>query len=174
MKYPNTLYTILLSIVLLVPFAIRWLAPTLEPYPAVLLPSGAGTVKLTERNIDFYTTAIYGRVAGRDDWIRLSPPEFLYPIPAEFFPDLAQRYFGLIPDAPNTYYIRKVGAITIDAHRVSERGVENARQWFRARLSNNGFDDSTLRIAQEVVTLRRSDGAQIAVRYQDEKVFKLR
>ena len=85
MKYPNILYTALLSGFLLVPFAIREFAPTLEPYPAVLLPSGAGLIKTADQ-MDFDRTAIYGRVAGRDDWTRLFPSQFLNPVPAEFFP----------------------------------------------------------------------------------------
>jgi len=96
MKYPNILYTALLSGILLVPFAIREFAPTLEPYPAVLLPSGGGLIKTADQ-MDFDRISIYGRVAGRDDWIRLSPSQFLNPVPAEFFLPLAQRYFGLSP-----------------------------------------------------------------------------
>ena len=42
MNYPNLLYTTLLSASLLVPFALG-LALT-EPYPAVLMPSWAGTI----------------------------------------------------------------------------------------------------------------------------------
>jgi hypothetical protein len=175
MKYPNTVYTTLLSAFLLVPFAIRILAPTLEPYPAVLLPAGTGGIKTTEGQIDLDRTAIYGRAAGRDAWTRLSPSQFLNPIPPAFFLTLAQRYFGLSPIAPIAHSIRGVGVvITTDTHKVSEEEVKNAKQWLRARLNGSGCDDNVLRITQEVVTLRPSDGAEIAVRYQDDKVFELR
>ena len=60
------LYTTLLSAFLLVPFAVSYLAPTLEPYPAVLLPSGAGIIKTTGDQIDLDRMAVYGRAAGRD------------------------------------------------------------------------------------------------------------
>jgi hypothetical protein len=172
MKYPNILYTALLSGFLLVPFAIREFAPTLEPYPAVLLPSGGGLIKTADQ-MDFDRIAIYGRVAGCDDWTRLSPSQFLNPVPAEFFPPLAQRYFGLSPIGPIAHTI-KGGVIRIYTHKVSEEEIKNAKQWFRARLNGSGCDDSVLRITQEVVTLRRSDGAEIAVRYQNDKVFELR
>ena len=174
MKYPNILYTALLFGFLLVPFAIREFAPTLEPYPAVLLPSGAGLIKTTEDQMDFDRTAIYGRVAGRDAWTRLSPSQFLNPLPPQFFPPLAQRYFGLSPIGPITHTIKGGMVIRIDTHKVSEEEVKNAKQWFRARLNGSGCDDSVLRITQEVVTLRRSDRAEIAVRYQNDKVFELR
>ena len=65
-------------------------------------------------------------------------------------------------------------AIRIDPHKVSEEDIKYAKQWFRARLSRNGCTDEVLRITQEVVTLRPSDGSQIAVRYQNDKVFELR
>src|SRR5258708_20567570 len=97
MKYPNVLYTTLLSASLLVPFAIR-LGLT-EPYPAVLLPSWSATIKTTGDQIDTNITAIYGRTIGRDAWVRLSPSRFLHPIPVEFFSLLAERYFRLSPSA---------------------------------------------------------------------------
>jgi hypothetical protein len=175
MKYPDLVYTTLLSALLLVPFAISYLAPTLEPYPAVLLPSGAGVIKATGDQIDLLKNTIYGRAAGRDAWTRLSPSQFLNPVPYEFFQDLAKRYFGLSPSGPIAHSIHGVGlVITIDPHKVSEDEVRNAKQWLRARLNRSGCDDSLLRITQEVVTLRPSDGAEIAVRYQDDKVFVLR
>jgi hypothetical protein len=124
--------------------------------------------------MDFDRNAIYGRVASRDDWIRLSPLQLLYPIPPQYFPLLAQRYFGLAPvrQIPNK---TKVGvAITIDPRKVSEEEVKNAKQWFRARLNKSGCNDDVLRITQEVVTVRRSDSREIGVRYQDDKVFELR
>jgi hypothetical protein len=64
--------------------------------------------------------------------------------------------------------------IRIDTQKVSEEEVRNAKQWLRARLNESGCDDSVLRITQEVATLRRSDWAEIAVRYQNDKVFDLR
>jgi hypothetical protein len=173
MKYPNILYTALLSGFLLVPFAIREFAPTLEPYPAVLLPSWGVLIKTADQ-MDFDRIAIYGRVAGRDDWTRLSPSQFLNPVPAEFFPLLAQRYFGLSPIGPITHTIKGGVAIRIDTHKISEEEVNNAKRWFRGRLNGIGCDDSALRITQEVVTLRRTDGKEIAVRYQNDKVFELR
>jgi hypothetical protein len=174
MKYPNILYTTLLSGFLLVPFAIREVARTLEPYPAVLLPSGGGTIKTTEDQIDLDRRRIYGRVAGGGAWTSLSPTQFLDPIPTEFFFPLADRYFELSPFGSVTHWITGGVVIKIDTHKLTEEDVKNAKQWFRARLKGIGCDDNVLRITQEAVTVRRSDGAEIAVRYEDDKVFELR
>ena len=122
--------------------------------------------------IDINITGIYGKIAGRDSWTRLSPSQFLHPIPVEYFPLLAERYFGL---RPSGHRLLKLGAIAIDPRdNISEEKVKGAKQWFRGRLTESGYDDSVLRITQEFVTLRRSDGAQLAVRYQDEKIVDLR
>jgi hypothetical protein len=172
MKYPNMLYTALLSAFLVVPFVIATLAPVLEPYPAVLLPTGGGRIKTTEDQMDFGRLVIYGRVADRDAWTRLSPPKFLGPIPAEFFSTLVQHYFGLIP-VPIANRTRVGVVITIDPRKVPEEEVKNAKQWLRARLKDSGCDDNVLRISQEVVTFRRSDGAEIGVRSENDKVFDL-
>jgi hypothetical protein len=169
MKYPNVLYTTLLSASLLVPFAIR-LGLT-EPYPAVLLPSGPGTTNATEDKIHAHITAIYGKAIGRDGWIRLSPARFLYPIPVEYFTHLAVQYFGLSQSA---YRVLKVGGITIDTRRkTSEEDIERAKEWFRARLTENGCDDNLLRITREAVTFRRSNSDQLTVGHQDEKILDL-
>jgi hypothetical protein len=174
MKYPNTVYTAVLLVVLVVPFAIAFLAPPLEPYPAVLLPAGAGKIKTTEDQMDFSRTSIYGKVPGSDSWTRLSPPQFLSPIGAEFFPPLAQRYFGLTPIAPVACRTRVGVVVTINPRKVDEKGIASAKQWLRARLKETGCGDSVLRITQEVVTFRRSDGAEIGVRNEDDKIFQLR
>ena len=174
MKYPNTLYTALLSTFLVVPFAITFLAPVLEPYPAVLLPSGGGRIKVTEDQMDLGRTSIYGKVAGRDAWTRLSPTEFLGPIPPEFSSLLAQRYFGLSPVGPIANRTRVGVVITVAPRKVPEEEVKNAKQWLRARLKESGCEDNVLRITQEVLTFRRSDGAEIGVRSENDKVFQLR
>jgi hypothetical protein len=174
MKYPDLVYTTLLFAFLLVPFAIRTLAPTLEPYPAVLLPSGTGTIKMTGGQIDLDRLAIYGKTAGSDAWIRLSLSRFLNPIPPQYFPTLAQRNFGMSPSGPITHRFDGLSlVITIDPHKVSEEEVRDTKQWLRARLKGSGCDDNLLRITQDVVTLRPSDGAEIAVRNQDDKVLEL-
>lgn len=174
MKYPNVLYTALLFTFLVVPFTFRYLAPILEPYPAVLLPSGAGRIKAAEDQMDFVKTAIYGRTAGRVTWTQLSPSKFLNPVPLEFFPSLAERYFGLSPVRPRAGSNRVGPLITINPRKVGDAEVRNVEQWFRGRLKGSGCDDSVLRITQGVVTVRRADGAELAIRYDDDKVFNLR
>jgi hypothetical protein len=77
--------------------------------------------------------------------------------------------------SPSAQRVLKLGPITIDTqHKTSEEDVKNAKRWFRGRLTESGYDDNVLRITQEVVTFRRSDGAQIGARYQDEKIVDLR
>jgi len=174
MKCPNTLYTALLSTVLVVPFAITFLAPVLEPYPAVLLPAGGTRINTTGDRLDLGRTSIYGKVAGGDAWTRLYPLEFLSPIPPEFSPLLAQRYFGLSPVGPIANRTRVGVVITIDPRKVPEEEVKNAKQWLRARLKESGCDSNVLRISEEVLTFRRSDGAEIGVRSENDKVFDLR
>ncbi|MBV9873258.1 MAG: hypothetical protein JO025_00895 [Verrucomicrobia bacterium] len=174
MKYSNTIYTVALSIVFFVPFAVAFVAPTLEPYPALLLPSGAGTIKTTEDQMDFTRTSIFGKRAVGDSWTRLSPSQFLSPIPPEFFPSLAQRYFALRPVAPVPYRTRVGVVIKVNPRKVDEKDIPRAKEWLRTRLKETGCEDSLLRISQEVVTIRRSDGAELGVRNEDDSIFELR
>jgi hypothetical protein len=174
MKYPNTIYTAILLLVLVVPFAIAFLASPLEPYPAVILPSGAGTIKTSEDQMDLTRTSIYGKLASSDSWTRLSPSQFLNPIPPEFFPALAQRYFGLRPVEPVPYRTRIGMVVKFNPRKVDEKEVPHAKEWLRTRLKESGCEDSLLRISQEVVTIRRSDGVELGVRSEDDKTFELR
>ena len=174
MKYPNTLYTVVLLMVLVVPFAVAFLASPLEPDPTVILPSGAGLIKTTEDHMDLSRTSLYGKVLGSDSWTRLSPAQFLSPIPAEFFPPLAQRYFGLRTVEPAPYRTRVGVVLTVSPRKVDEKEVASAKQWLRTRLKESGCEDGLLRISQEVVTIRRSDGTELGVRNEDDKVFELR
>jgi hypothetical protein len=174
MKYPSTVYTAVLLLVLVVPFAIAFVAPTLEPYPAVILPSGAGTIKTSEDQMDLSRTSIYGKVPGSESWTRLSPQQFLSPIPTEFFPPLAQRYFGLRPVEPVASRTRVGVVVTINPRKVDEKAIASAKQWLRTRLKESSCEDNLLRISQEVVTIRRSDGAEIGVRNEDDNIFDLR
>jgi hypothetical protein len=174
MKYSNTIYTVALLILLVVPFAVAFLAPPLEPYPALLLPSGAGTIKTTEDQMDLTRTSIYGKLAVGDSWTRLSPSQFLSPIPPEFFPSLAQRYFALKPVEPAPYRTRVGLVIKMNPRKVDEKEVLRAKEWLGTRLKESGCEGSLLRISQEVVTIRRSDGAELGVRNEDDKIFELR
>jgi hypothetical protein len=174
MKYPNILYTALLSTLLVVPYALYALAPALQPYPALLIPGGAGRINTAGDQMELERTSIYGRVAGFDAWTRLSPPKFLSPIPAEFFPMLVERNFGLSPVRPIAIRSRVGAVITIQPHKVGEDELKKAKQWLRARLQASGCDANVIRITQEVVTFRRSDGVEIAVRSENDKVFELR
>lgn len=124
--------------------------------------------------MDLGRTSIYGKAAGRDGWTRLSLPEFLSPIPPEFSSLLALRNFGLSPVGPIANRTRVGLVITIDPRKVPEEEIKNAKQWFRAKLKESGCDDSVLRITEEVLTFRRSDGAEIGIRSENDKVFQLR
>jgi len=174
MKYPNILYTAVLSTVLVVPFAIYALAPGLEPYPALILPGGARGINTAGDQMELERTSIYGRVAGSDAWTRLSPPKFLSPIPTEFFPMLVERNFGLSPVRPIAIRSRVSAVITIQSHKVGAEELKQAKQWLRARLQASGCDGNALRITHEVVTFRRLDGVEIAVRSENDKVLELR
>jgi hypothetical protein len=174
MKYPNTLYTVVLLMVLVVPFAVAFLAAPLEPYPAVILPSGAGLIKTTEDHMDLSRTSLYGKVLGGDSWTRLSPSQFLSPIPAEFFLPLAQRYFGLRPAEPVPYRTRVGVVVKINPRKVDKEEIASAKQWLRTRLKESSCEENLLRISQEVVTIRRSDGTEIGVRIEDDNIFDLR
>ena len=81
--------------------------------------------------MDLGVTSIYGKVAGRDAWTRLSPPEFVSPIPDSFFSPLVQHYFGLSPVGPVANRTRVGVVITLERIRLTNVRREKGRaiQW---------------------------------------------
>jgi hypothetical protein len=132
-----------------------FLAPRLgliEPYPAVLLPFGTGTIKATGNQIDTQITAIYGR---NDRVVTLGFDQlrgnFYTLFPLNFFPTWQSR----TSDCPSSHRVLKIGPITIDTqHKTSEEDVKSAKQWFRTRLTENDHGDDVLCVPQEVSLAR--------------------
>lgn len=132
-------------------FAIFLLAPALlkivgmEPYPAVILPSGAGTISLEP--VVLHETRLYGERA--PGWERIDAVKFLEPVPVWYLDALARRGFGLEGDA-----------------------ASETREWIRRRLMALAFSTERFRLTVERVRLERG-GKEMEREFVYEKTFSL-
>lgn len=139
---------LLIAIALLVPFGLRELSRSLEPYPAILQPSGAGKISTKDTRLRFYETEL---VAVRSDGSeqRLDPNEFMDKIPTQYWTHIARAHFGLGPAKTQdiSLGIWTLTATTLKSASAQER-VE-ALTWIHNRLKALGVEDAqTLKVSQ--------------------------
>ncbi|WP_424583741.1 hypothetical protein [Tunicatimonas sp.] len=119
-KYKYLIGFISLMLFLLIPFVLRWYSPSLEPYPALLLPSGAHIVELEDGTFSYTLYEVYG--FGQDGTSKkIDIQTFLEPIPPYLIWNLARHNFGLEGD-------------NLLADDLSE-----SRKWFRQKLIDKGY-----------------------------------
>ena len=115
-KYQYIVGFILLTVFLLVPFILRWYSPSLEPYPALLLPSGAHIVKIKDGSFSYNLYEIYGFTKNGTKK-KINTQSFLEPIPPYLIWNLVRHNFGL----------KRENLLAADRRE--------AKQWFRQKLT---------------------------------------
>ena len=145
----------LLLVLLGTPYAIFKIA-RLEPYPAILLPAGAGKILKKGNSFQFARTGIYGIDLVSGEWQRLDPASFLDPIPAHFLNAIIVNEFGLNPDLEFTVRFRGnlLPSFSYDNRsRLSEKNINDTKSWLRTRLSNHGSRDEMLLVRKVLISV---------------------
>ena len=168
----QTVFTILLAGILIGPFCLRTMWPSLEPYPAIMLPSGAGKLKLQPDEFSFSRLVVYGQDGENNKWTLVDPLKFLDPIPVWYLNDLAYRHFGLRERIDNIW-IPKLGIFEIHWSRGTDKSRIETREWLQKKLSNLGFENSKFKVVIERVTIRRRTGNVLRTETKNEEVYLL-
>lgn len=83
-RIPSLAFTLFLAAFLFVPYFIYIRYGTeMEPYPAVILPSGAGFAYRDNSHLSYEYAYLYGQDEN-GDWDYLNPEEFLFPMPSYY------------------------------------------------------------------------------------------
>jgi len=160
-QYPNLSLTLLLSLVLLPPFV--WTRRYgLEPYPAIILPSGASKASVTKTQVSFNRTSLWGKHKEKGNWIRVDLESFLEPIPIHYLYAIAKNSFGL--KSPN----RKIrnGVITPEE-------VQGGKQWLRQKLVQSGYVADALMITIDKETFDVAANKIITSYREHEEILRL-
>lgn len=169
-------FTIVLLTILLVPFLLRFrYGSMLEPYPAILLPSGATKATVAETEFIARYKVLYGQLED-GSWRRVDERLLLYPIPGQYEDLILSTAFGLKPAEP----VRKGGMLNVLGRlgilrykRLTEAHQAEAKRWVKEKLREQGFTNPVLKIVQreEVVTV--PEGKIIKVKITHENIIHL-
>ncbi len=125
-RHPLLARCLVLAPLLAVPFLLAHVAD-LEPYPAILFPSGHGTIRLSSPVLRFGQRAILGRDAATGEWVELDLAELLRPIPARYHASVFERLVAILPEAGG----EGAGAADATERPDREEGVSALRRMVR-------------------------------------------
>lgn len=169
----ETLFLVALALLLLTPFALSKLHPALEPFPAVMLPSGANLTRLDDEIRTFTVAAASARRPGETAWERIDPVALVDPVLPQYFNSLAARGFGLDPLPPQELHLRRLGQRIVLPDRHSDARAAETAAWLRARLGQLGYSGDALRITRQLVRYRSSDFQEIDATTVHEAIHQL-
>lgn len=169
-QYPNLWLTSLLALTLIPPFALKFRYPDLEPYPAIILPSGAGKVNVTAKEISFIRDSFWGK-RENDTWTRIDKKAFFEPIPVRYLHPLARDSFGLNSAAGKNVILPK--GVSVSTKKVTPSEVQSTKHWLRQRLAQSGYATDELMITFEKVIFDIETGEIISSKRKHEEILRL-
>lgn len=125
-RFPHLACSLMLVPLLLVPFLLAHVAD-LEPYPAILFPSGHGTIRLSSPVLRFGQRTILGRDAVTGEWIEMDMARLLRPIPARYHASVFERLASILPAEAG----EGAGAADAKGGPAPEAGVSTLRRMVR-------------------------------------------
>ena len=178
-QYPNFSLTLLLAFILLPPFVLKTLKPHLEPYPAIILPSGANTVDVGVRDISFSRTNLWGKHEKDNTWTRIDLETFWPPLPSQYFGPIVRNSLGLklgregILKLPKGKILKLPQRINFLSNKVTPLEVQNAKHWWRQKLVRSGYASDEIIITSEKVKFDVETGKIIKIKRSHEEMFRL-
>lgn len=122
----------------MIPFALKSLQPGLEIYPAIIFPAGAEKLNLKDETRSFQNYELYGY---KDTLQIIEWKKFLGEIPGQYYHSLIKGNFGL-ESYSNEFEIPFTQIKVAEKNYLNEKKIEEAKDWIKARLLEQGFSDS--------------------------------
>ncbi|HEX2100230.1 MAG TPA: hypothetical protein VHF69_06195, partial [Candidatus Synoicihabitans sp.] len=169
----QTLGAVLLAAALLGPFALSKLHPQLEPFPAVILPSGAFLASADAEARSFSIVSTWARRVDGEAWEPVDPVALIDPALPQYLPDLVRRHFGLRPVPDQQLQLRGTPWQWRAGGRYSRAAAEETAIWLQRRLHALGYDPKELRVTEEHVQYRTADFEPIEREIRRENVYRL-
>lgn len=166
---PSPRFTALLLTALLVPFAVKLFA--VEPYPAVILPSGAGKLRIVDGCFQHNRRAVFAEC--RDGSLEPVPPAtWLDWTHAQHIGALFHQGFGLDTARRRVIGFHGTTAVLAAYERAGNtpENVAACREWIGERL---GDDVVALVLRRSKVTRRLESKEYVKEEVVDERRFAL-
>jgi hypothetical protein len=164
--------TLALAVVLVVPFAISEVTDA-EPYPAIIFPGGANTVRTSDGRVQYGATVLVA-FDEQDRPVPLDAADFLEPIPVHYLDAIAGFGFGLTDAGDHTVAVAGVGwSLTASRAEVDEADRDAVRAWLAGRLDDLGYRTDRLVVQQVWITANADDGHEIDREIGEETTIDL-
>jgi hypothetical protein len=168
--------TVLIFFCLLVPFFLRLVSYKLEPYPAILFPSGEGKVKVPlDGPVENFTVLELQGYSTTDGWLKLDEEEFISPIPRGYLSNILKLNKGLFSNNPD---IKKYSNPVLkfltrnQNHAFSQEELEEVRSFFSSRLKNQGFEPDQIKVVKFQIT-SYPESRKVDKRIIEEEIIKI-
>ena len=166
-------FTLLLSGLLVIPWGLSVLSPDLEPYPAVIMPSGEGTVSLDKSSLEFTRQSLWAQNS-KGDWEKLEVAEFLNPIPRQYFYAISRNDFGTRVKHEEVFPFRLLPDLTVKRSKVTQAEAGAVKIWLANRLGSLGYDPGGFETRTETMRVNRTSGRVLGQEVTDVKAYTLR
>lgn len=167
-------FTIYLIIALFFPFVIKTANSKLEPYPAIILPSGAKKLNLKEGVIHVNNLSIYGYdLQGKLQ--KIDTKKILAPIPNHYLYAIVDNEFGLSTKITDEILLRGLGKkIEIKRKVASSEERQLAKLWLSNKLKDLGLSNLSIVVRYELKKLEINTGKEVSKEITNEKNISLR
>lgn len=175
-EYKFLTLVFLLAMLLFVPYGLKLLSISLEPYPAIIFPAGSDKVVKNRDTYEFKSSKIYCLDPMTEEWICQDTSSFLSPIPRGYYKDIIKNEFGLNPNLENTVKFRKdiFSSFTYrNARALSEENINYTKAWLEDRLFQHGCKNRFILVRNTLMSVDLKTRAISEVKVIDEKIYKL-
>ncbi|GAA4916648.1 hypothetical protein [Mucilaginibacter defluvii] len=166
-------FTGILFAIFLIPFVLRLFG--LEPYPAILFPSGPETVKQVNGKTKIETKQLFAKNQN-GQWALVEPKAFMYPVSAIQLAKLVSKNMGFKKQKP--FPLKgKIGIVNYlyRSQNSSSNAAEDAelRNWIKKRLKRGNYQTSEVKVATYSNVISTTNGNILKKELKDEKYYKL-
>jgi hypothetical protein len=148
--------SLLVALALIVPESLRTIAK-LEPYPAVILPTGSGTIRVKNGRVPAQRTYLAAKRNGK--WEEVDVSRFLAPVAVHYFAGIARRNFG---------FPKSKSATPLQLEQAAE-----TKRWMRAKLAAQGFETKQLRLMKQSMTITLASGEPVRSKISRRRTYDL-
>jgi hypothetical protein len=157
-------FTFFLLLILFVPFYLMKIG--YEPYPAILLPEGAGIMLKKNDRITFNYFEVYG-LNEKKGWQKIDADQLLTPLPSQYFDSILDKLDS------SSYTTTKKYKLLQRYHLLENLYTQHsADQWFISKLKQQHLYPYTLRTVNLTVTINLATGKEFN-KITDEKILQL-
>ena len=150
-----------IAIGLVGPFLLRDISNSLEPYPAVLQPTGSGKIFTTDNILTFTETQLIATQADGSEH-RVDTRAFVGQIPHRYWRAITDLNFGLGPAETQSVSLGMWELIVTEVKESSPKEREAMLAWIHARLAQQELHEiNRLSTRQIDVFYDRESGAEV-------------